>query len=313
VIARAAVTVALIGGILVWLPLGELIAAMARVGVGLWGGVLLGFAAGHALAALKWRGLLRAAGLCAGVKDAVWAHGAGLFANLCLPSLVGGDVVRAGWLARRGGSAETLAVVGLADRAIDTLALVALAAVGALWVPGGPGAGATRILAVAAVALLVAAVAAIGLVRRVDPDRLPGRLGGVAHEARRALAALGAAPAAAAMALGLALAIQAGFVGMNAALGTAVGIHVPIAVWVLAWPLAKLAALAPVSLGGIGVREAALAVLLAPFAVDPTLAVAQSLVWETILIALGLLAGGAWIWRSRDVPITSSVLRGDAP
>jgi len=241
----------------------------------------------------------------------VWAHGAGLFANLCLPSLVGGDVVRAGWLARRGGSAETLAVVGLADRAIDTLALVALAAVGALWVPGGPGAGATRILAFAAVALLLAAVAAIGLVRRVDPDRLPGRLGAAVHEARRALAALGAAPAAAAVALGLALAIQTGFVGMNAVLGTAVGIHVPVAVWVLAWPLAKLAALAPVSLGGIGVREAALAVLLAPFAVDPTLAVAQSLVWETILIALGLLAGGAWIWRGRDVPITGSAFRGD--
>ncbi len=132
VIARAAVTLALLGGILAWLPLGELVGAIGSVGAGLWGGVLLGFAAGHVLAALKWRGLLRAAGLHAEVKDAVWAHGAGLFANLCLPSLVGGDVVRAGWLARRGGSAETLAVVGLADRVLDTLALVALAAAGAL-------------------------------------------------------------------------------------------------------------------------------------------------------------------------------------
>ena len=36
------------------------------------------------------------------------------------------------------------------------------------------------------------------------------------------------------------------------------------AVWLLAWPLAKLIALAPVSLGGIGVREVALATLLLP-------------------------------------------------
>ena len=313
VVARAAVTLALLGGIVAWLPLGELVGAIGSVGAGLWGGVLLGFAAGHVLAALKWRGLLRAAGLHVEVKDAVWAHGAGLFANLCLPSLVGGDVVRAGWLARRGGSAETLAVVGLADRVLDTLALVALAAAGALWVPGAPGAGATWILAVSTVALLVAAVAAVWVLRRVDPDRLSGRLGAAAREARRALAALGAEPAAAAVALGLALAIQVGFVGMNAALGAAVGIHVPGAVWLLAWPLAKLAALVPVSLGGIGVREVALAALLAPFAVDATLAVAQSLVWETILIALGLLAGGAWLWLGRDEGAPESALRGDAP
>ena len=65
----------------------------------------------------------------------------------------------------------------------------------------------------------------------------------------------------------------------------------PLAVWAVAWPLAKIAAFLPVSLGGIGVREAALTGLLATFGVDPALAVAQGLLWRSGLMALGLLGG----------------------
>ncbi len=70
----------------------------------------------------------------------------------------------------------------------------------------------------------------------------------------------------------------------------------PWAAWMLAWSLAKLAALVPVSLGGIGVRQLAQAAFMAPFAVTAALAVAQSLVWESLLLALGLVGGAASIW-----------------
>jgi uncharacterized membrane protein YbhN (UPF0104 family) len=50
-------------------------------------------------------------------------------------------------------------------------------------------------------------------------------------------------------------------------------------------------ALLPISLGGIGVREAALGGLLSPFGVDVACAVAQSLAWEVVLIGSGLAAG----------------------
>ena len=78
---------------------------------------------------------------------------------------------------------------------------------------------------------------------------------------------------------------------LNATLGAAIGIAAGPAVWLLAWPLAKIAALAPVSLGGLGVREAALAALLLPFGVEGTLAVAQALVWQSVLFAFGGVAG----------------------
>jgi len=88
--------------------------------------------------------------------------------------------------------------------------------------------------------------------------------------------------------------IQASFVLLNAFLGAAIGLQAPLHVWFLAWPLAKLVALLPVSLGGLGVREVALAGLLQPFGVPAALAVAQSLLWETILVAGGLTAGLIW-------------------
>jgi len=65
--------------------------------------------------------------------------------------------------------------------------------------------------------------------------------------------------------------------------------------------------LLPVSLGGLGVREVALAALLVPFAVPGTLAIAEALVWQSILFGFGLLAGlglllSGWVPLKQDTP-----------
>jgi hypothetical protein len=92
-------------------------------------------------------------------------------------------------------------------------------------------------------------------------------------------------------AFSLSIAIQCSFVGLNVVLAQEMGIAAPVSVWFLVWPLAKLVALAPISLGGIGVREVALAGLMAPFGIDAAVAVAQSVSWEVVLIGAGLIAG----------------------
>ena len=91
---------------------------------------------------------------------------------------------------------------------------------------------------------------------------------------------------------------QGSLVALNAWLGAAIGVAPGAAAWLLAWPLAKIVAMAPISLGGLGVRETALASLLAPFGVPPTSALAQGLVWQTVLFAFGV-AAGAWAWLGR--------------
>ena len=294
ILVRAGVSLGLLAALLVWLPRDELFGAISRTPPALWLGVLVAFLAGHVVTALKWRMLVAASGAPTPAGSALRAHAAGLFANLCLPSIVGGDVVRAGMVMGSRDRAAAVAVGSLGDRVLDTLALTALAALAVLLLPDSVGGWAPRILGAAAVVCFAAALGAVIAVRSIPPERLPERLAplrGPWAKVREALTAHARRPAPALLAWVLSLVVQLAFVGLNAALGRAVGIDLPLAVWLLAWPLAKLAALLPVSLGGIGVREVALAALLAPFGVAGALAVAQSLLWETILVAAGLLAG----------------------
>ena len=90
---RLAVTLGIGIAIFSVLPAASILEAMRRTGLALWCTVLVCFALGHALSALKWRLLGRASGTPVAPWLALRAHGAGLFANIWLPSIVGGDVV----------------------------------------------------------------------------------------------------------------------------------------------------------------------------------------------------------------------------
>ncbi len=105
------------------------------------------------------------------------------------------------------------------------------------------------------------------------------------------------------------LLIQSSLVALNVWLAGAMGLSIPVVAWCLVWPQAKLVALVPVSLGGLGVRQVAMAGLLAPLAVEPPLVVAQSLVWESLLVGPGVVGGAVSIWLpgSRSVSMPAEV------
>ena len=106
-----------------------------------------------------------------------------------------------------------------------------------------------------------------------------------------ALRHLARRPSPALLALALSLAMQAVFIVVSAWLGAAVGAEAPLWAWFIAWPLAKAAGMLPVSLGGLGVRDAALASLLVPFGVPAAVGLVASLAWQAVLIG-GALVGG---------------------
>jgi uncharacterized membrane protein YbhN (UPF0104 family) len=89
----------------------------------------------------------------------------------------------------------------------------------------------------------------------------------------------------------LGVAIQGTFILLNALLAISCGLFLPLRVWLFAWPLAKIAALLPITQGGLGIREAVLVALLLPFGAGSSLVLASGLVWEGIIIAGGLIAG----------------------
>jgi hypothetical protein len=103
----------------------------------------------------------------------------------------------------------------------------------------------------------------------------------------------------------LSLAIQALFVLLNAWIGRAIGIGVPLGVWFIAWPLAKLVALMPISIGGLVVREAALAGVLSQFGVPVALGAVAGLLWQTVTFSGGLLGGVIWWALGVRQPVTA--------
>jgi glycosyltransferase 2 family protein len=113
---------------------------------------------------------------------------------------------------------------------------------------------------------------------------------------RRALRSVSGAPHILLGAWLLGTAIQATFLLLTARLAVSCGLVLPLRDWLFAWPLAKLAAVLPLTQGGIGIREAALVGLLSPFGAAPHLVLAAGLVWEAIVITGGLVSGlGAFL------------------
>jgi uncharacterized protein (TIRG00374 family) len=300
---RIGASVVLLTATLLLLPTEKVAESLGQLRWPLFLGVLALFLASHAVAAAKWRFLL---GRTLALRAAMRAHFVGLAANLCLPGVAGGDVVRAALVAREVGDTAHLVTVSLADRLVDTLALALLAGLGFLLI-GETLADRVGLFAVSRATLLwvaglpVLAALAGGflalpwIARQLErwSARKPRR--GLAVKAAAALSALAARRGALALALAVSLAIQAGLVALFMVLAAGIGVEAPPAIWLFAWPLAKILAVAPISLGGIGVREASLAALMAPFGADPAGVVAASLIWQGVLFAAGALGAAMWV------------------
>jgi uncharacterized protein (TIRG00374 family) len=295
---RLLVSAAVLTLLFVLLPWEQVRSAAARMTAGLYAGAVLAFLAGHALGTVKWRLLIAAStgGGTLRARDAAGCYGAGLFANLFLPTVVGGDVVRATLAARALGKPEAVVTGSVADRLIDFASLGLLITAGAV-VAGVELTGWTVPLAglLGFLLLSLAAFATPWLLRSILP-RLPRR---IRRRARRMLVALrhvSRRPASAIIAVALSLTMQSLFIVISARLGAAVGAHAPLWAWFVVWPLAKVIAMVPITLGGLGVRDAALGALLVPFGVPAAYGVVASLAWNAVLIGGALLAGLAgWL------------------
>ena len=299
-VLRLVATVAALALIAWWLPVDQLLAAIGSVPAITWPFAITVYLTAHLLGVVKWRLLINTAGAGLGLRDAIHAYYWGLFGNLFLPSVVGGDVVRAGVAMQRARSRTALLLGSVADRVQDVLGLGVLAGVGAVLAPQALDATSRRVF-LTFLALVVAALAIGLLALRFFPVRLaPFKVRRLLVRVREAVRATATRPQALVTAFLLGLALQTVLILLNWELGRVIGIEIPVYVWLFVWPLAKIAALTPITQGGIGVREAAQAALFAPFGVTAVPAVATGLVFEAVIISGGLLSGGIAIGLRRN-------------
>jgi uncharacterized membrane protein YbhN (UPF0104 family) len=273
------------------LPGGQVWQTLGRLPPQLWVMVLAGYLAAHCIGVAKWRLMVNLGGAGLNVWQALRCYFAGLFGSLFLPSLIGGDLVRAGLALRLGRSKAGALLGSFLDRIIDFAALTLLAGVGALLVPGALDARGRRIFLLLGSGALLGAAAIVGVSMLLPVGRFSFQMRRRVVRLRRAGRSMARQPGAMLRALSLAIAAQLVFIELSVLLARACGLELPFRVWLFAWPLAKISAALPVTQGGIGVREAALAALLLPFGAPAVLTVAAGLAWEAIVVSGALVAG----------------------
>jgi hypothetical protein len=293
---------AVLGVLLHFLPLATVRSAIARVPPQHFIAALAGYLLAHALGVLKWRMVVNAAGSELDFATSVQCYGGGLFGTLFLPSIVGGDVIRLAVGLRRSPRPAAVLAGNVVDRFLDVAAQASLVTLGLALLPGSLPESlrsiATRTLLIGisiGVVLFALGFFLRGTLLRARSIRFRRRLARLRH----ALRSVSRRPHVLVAGWLAGTAIQSTFLMLTAWLAADCGLQLPLRVWLFAWPLAKLAALLPLTQGGIGVREAALVALLAPFGASGPLVLASGLVWEGVIVTGGIIAGLAALITGR--------------
>jgi glycosyltransferase 2 family protein len=261
---------------------------------------------------VKWQVLLRAQGVRVPFGPLLQFLFTGFFFNNFLPANVGGDVIRGYGLARYTDRGADAAVSVIVDRIVGLIAYMSTAFVAAvILVNVRSGQGLQELEWVAFVALLATLAGfATLLSRRVRAvlSRLFGSrwlspLAPLWNRISTAFDAYRFQYRALAMAFGLGLLGILCTTFVNWLLSESMGGQMPLSTILLLNPLIALVLMLPISIGGIGVSQAAYPFFYGLAGVPPSHALAVSLLMQAIVI-IGSLPG-AFFWlrgRRRQAP-----------
>jgi glycosyltransferase 2 family protein len=293
--ARWILSLAVLALLIHFFPLATLRNAIGKIPPARFLIVLVLYLCAHGVGVLKWRMVVNAAGAELDLATSAQCYFGGLFGTLFLPSIIGGDVVRLAVGLRKSPRPAAVLAGNLADRFLDVAAQAGLVLLGLLLLPGSlPSSWREKALGYASVlgiGILVLGAASY-FVYRATIGRSSWKLRRRIVRLRHALRSVKRRPLILIAGWLAGTTIQFTFLVLTALLAISCGLKVPLRVWLFAWPLAKLAAVLPLTQGGMGVREAALVALLVPFGAPGALVLAAGLVWEGVIIAGGLISGG---------------------
>jgi uncharacterized membrane protein YbhN (UPF0104 family) len=245
------------------------------------------------VSAWRWRMFAVAVKLGGSIRSYFSYYFVGMFFNLVLPTSVGGDVVRAWYLAHHGGNGHGRRMPAflsvLADRISGVIVLALVACTAALFCPVAlPG---TIVACVAGVgAGAIAGVIGLPILNRY----LQARESLSTHlERLRRIAAGGMdyyrnVPLTVKTTL-LSIFVQVNSVLVMALIGEGLGLQVPLGYYGIVMPLVSLLTLLPVSVNGMGLREFSTVLLLAPMGVGQAEAVTLAVLLFAAQTAAGLL------------------------
>jgi glycosyltransferase 2 family protein len=263
------------------------------------------YVAGQVMSAYRWRLLAAMVNIRGRFAEFFTYYFIGMFTNLFVPGLVGGDAARAVYLGRRHGRLGDAFASVLADRGIGLIAMFWLAAFAAMFMNGSALPPAVTRPAIAVGVIALGGFLAAPLIARLLP-LLPAII-------RRA-AGLAAPylhhPAATLPAAFLSLVLQVSIAVAQWIVARGLGVKAPIALFVLCVPIANLFTAIPITLNGLGIRETAYVALFGMAGMSKNDAIAIGLLWFAVTMLGGLTGVYAFVTTPLPPIISTEVEPG---
>jgi len=250
------------------------------------------------LAAWRWRILAPSLSFATALKY-TWI---GVFYGQILPGSIAGDIAKGVSLALRDNKARTgLAASILTDKVIGLAVLILIFDIACLtiYIPHGAQSPQIRRLALIALsvsflAMIAGAVTALIALRNKDEafEFTSGPAGRAASHGLAAVRYYAGQPARLIKAFGISVAVHGVYIAGTYVSFHAIGIDAGLVFAAIVYPVLQVILLVPISVSGIGVRDATLAVLFVLYGLPPESGVALS--WLALLATVpNLLIGGA--------------------
>jgi uncharacterized membrane protein YbhN (UPF0104 family) len=213
----------------------------------------------------------------------------GMFFSLLLPTSVGGDVMRVWYLNGDSGRKWAALASVFLERLNGLLILIAVACIGVVISPI-----AMPWWMVASV-WGIAGAACLGLAATPLLQRWP-RLSETRREQLKMFVELMRSPRMFIESTTMSILVQVAGVMILWCLGEALGLNVPVAYYCVLGPLVSLLMLLPISVNGMGVREGATVLLLAPVGVDSATALSLAFLWFMAGVAVSAMGGVVYLF-----------------
>lgn len=292
IVVNIAVSIGLIGWVLSGLSLSELVIVATTANAGLLVLALSLHGTGLLLSSMRWATLLNMQKLEVSLKAAVLLNWIACFFNAVLPTSIGGDVARSYLASKQNGKSMDTAISVIFERLVGMAALMILFGIGVIWLhffsaerslwklAGLSSAGfiSAGCVSSAHKALWETALA------RTELRKKFRRIGAVLltyKSHKRKLWWI----------LILSFLLQINVIVYYYVIAAALGIQLSFFYFCLFIPPILVLTMLPVSVGGVGVREAAFLFFFVPLGITPAEIVSLSL-WSYILTLLANLSGG---------------------
>lgn len=265
------------------------------------------YASCQLLSSYRWQMFLTAKNIAVPVTRLFSFYMIGMFLNTFLPGAVGGDAAKAYYVYRRSGQGNYALSSVLLERfsgllGLSVISITALAiGLSSIWKP-------VILASVGGTALILLAVASAlwwaplsppirGALRRVLPASIGPRL----QQLYGALASYREHPGTLVRAVALSVAIQGLYALYYGVVSWGLGLSIDVYYFLLLLPPVTLVMIAPISVGGLGIREAMLVLLFGQVGVAAADILAVSLTAHLLNTGLGLW-GGLLLLRRRWEP-----------